>query len=98
VAPLLEALAHRGPAGQVDALRRECQDLADPAAGVVQNRAQCPHGMIGRGRRPDEGASFVGGQIEAPALGVTEIHGAEQIASVLFQKPVRADWYVQLSA
>jgi hypothetical protein len=38
-ASLLEALEHHGPAGQVDALRRESQGLADPTAGIMQNRA-----------------------------------------------------------
>jgi|1185.fasta_scaffold1643813_2 hypothetical protein len=50
----------------------------DPAAGVVQNRAQYPHGAIGYGRRRDEGAVFVGGQVEALALAVIELHRAEQ--------------------
>jgi hypothetical protein len=97
-AALLQALEHQRPAGQIYTRRRECQGFADPAAGVVQNRAECPYRPIGRSRRCDEGAAFVGGQIEAPALGVMEIYGAEQIASLLFQKPAKADWRVRLSA
>ena len=31
------------------------------------------------------------------ALGVMEIHGAEQIASLLFQKPAGVDWRARLS-
>jgi hypothetical protein len=96
--PLLEALEHHRPAGQIHTFRRECQGFADPAAGVMQNRAQCPHRPISRGRRRDKGAAFPGGQVEAPALGVMEIHGAEQIASVLFQKPAGMDWRPRLSA
>ena len=80
-AALLQALEHHRPAGQIHARRRECQGFADPAAGVVQNRAECPYRPIGRGRRCDEGAAFVGGQIEAPALGVMAC-GTDCISSV----------------
>jgi hypothetical protein len=44
--------------------------VADLAAGIVQDHAQYAHRAIGYGGRRDEGAPFLGGQVEAPALAV----------------------------
>ena len=58
------------PAGEVHALGRHLQQLAFPAAGVMQDGAQGPHlgrGLAGGG---DERGPLLGGEIEAFALGV----------------------------
>src|SRR4051812_26688930 len=39
-----------------------------------------PTARSGRGRRRDEGAAFLGGEVEALALAVVELHRAEQNA------------------
>jgi hypothetical protein len=75
---LLEALEHHGLAGQVDALRGKGQGLTDPAAGIMQDGAERAHRALGLGRRRDKGATLVGGQIEALALVVVELHRVEQ--------------------
>jgi hypothetical protein len=77
--------------------------LVRAGASLIRQLVSCRtvhdvlNGSIGRGRR-SEGAAFVGGEVEAPALDIMEIHGAEQIALLLFQKPAGADWRARLSA
>ena len=57
---------------------RERQGLGDPAAGGVEHAAQGPHrpGRLGGGG--EEGGALVGGQIEALALGVVQLHGGDR--------------------
>ena len=85
-AALFQRLDGEGLAGQIDALGRERQSLADPAAAVMQHGAEGAH----RTRRfrggTHEGPPLVGGQIEAFALGIVQLH-LEQIASHLFHHP-----------
>ena len=68
--------------------RGEGQGLVDPAAGVMQDGAEGPHRRLGPERGRHEGAAFVGGQIEAAAGGVVQLHGVDRDRSVPVHPPV----------
>jgi hypothetical protein len=53
-------------------LRRQRQGFGDAAAGGVQHGTQGAHRPGGHGRH--EGQPLVGGQVEALALGIVQLH------------------------
>ena len=72
--------------------------LTVPAAGIVQNHTLGAHGTIGCSRRRDESTVFLGGQVEALAVAVMELHCAEQNAGVQFQTSACGSCHPRLSA
>jgi hypothetical protein len=68
--------------GEIDARRCQGQGLAAPAAGVVQDGAQWARRALGLDRSGHEGAALVGGEVEALAPGVVQLHGGDRCSDV----------------
>ena len=59
-------------------LRGERQGLGDPAAGGVQHGTQGAHRPGGPGRGGHERQPLVGGEVEALALGIVQLHRCDR--------------------
>jgi hypothetical protein len=73
-AALLQALEHDRLAGEVDPLGGEGQGLGDAAAGGVEHAAERAHRPGGLGGGGEEGGPLLGGEVEALAVRVVQLH------------------------
>jgi hypothetical protein len=73
-AAFFEAFEHQHARCEIDPVGGQCQRFGQPAAGIGEGHAKCPHGTVGLFGFAQEAVAFAGGQIFAESIGGMQLH------------------------
>ena len=84
-AALFEAFEHQHAGGEIDPVGGQRQGFGEPAAGIRQGHAECPHRAVGQVGFAQEGIALAGGQIFSDSVGGMQLR--EEAGDIEFR-----DW------